>query len=81
VPISSIPTWYAGVHVKFMCETCRQKSPRLGQPTAAAGGDGDGSVREVGALGDVDPDLAIDDPELEDDTDLGLDEADEAAEE
>ena len=28
-PISAIPTWLAGAKVKFQCEECRQKNPRI----------------------------------------------------
>ena len=28
-PISSIPPWLAGASVKFQCEECRQKHPRV----------------------------------------------------
>ena len=28
-PISSIPAWMAGATVKFQCEECRQKHPRI----------------------------------------------------
>lgn len=28
-PISTIPTWLAGSKVKFQCEECRQKHPRI----------------------------------------------------
>lgn len=28
-PISTIPTWMAGAKVKFQCEECRQKHPRI----------------------------------------------------
>ncbi len=27
-PIKSVPSWLAGVNVRFTCETCRQKHPR-----------------------------------------------------
>jgi len=66
VPISAIPSWYANVNVKFTCDTCRQKSPRLGQPAPASLADGD-SPRGDGALGvDIDPDLAVDDVDVDD---------------
>ena len=28
-PISTIPVWLAGAKVKFQCEECRQKHPRI----------------------------------------------------
>src|SRR5260221_216815 len=28
-PISTIPSWLAGAKVKFQCEECRQKHPRI----------------------------------------------------
>ncbi|HEX5323209.1 MAG TPA: hypothetical protein VFW40_05435 [Capsulimonadaceae bacterium] len=42
-PIKSVPSWLAGVEVKFSCEACRQKHPRpfLG-PDAAAPARGGG---------------------------------------
>lgn len=81
VPISAIPSWYANVNVRFTCDTCRQKSPRLGQPVPASLADGDGPRNTDGALGvDVDPDLAVDDVEI-DDTDTEIDDADAETEE
>ncbi|MBC8102773.1 MAG: hypothetical protein H7Z41_09325 [Cytophagales bacterium] len=78
VPISAIPSWYANVNVRFTCDTCRQKSPRLGQPVAAA--DSDGPRSTDGAIGlDADPDLAIDDAEI-DDAELGVDDTEAEAE-
>lgn len=52
-PISSIPPWLAGAKVKFQCEECRQKHPRV--PGMAdleprrSGGDADdlGEISEV----------------------------------
>ena len=84
-PISSIPNWYATVNVRFTCDTCRQKSPRLGQSSAAApsaiAGDSE-TTGESGILGDADPDLALDDVEIEDDTeDISLDEVGDVEEE
>jgi hypothetical protein len=67
VPISAIPSWYANVNVKFTCDTCRQKSPRLGQPAPASLADGDSPRGADGALGvDIDPDLAVDDVDVDD---------------
>jgi len=77
-PISAIPSWYATVHVKFTCDVCRQKSPRLGQSVAAAssgGADGE-ALRDPALIGEVDGDgeLALDDvADLEEDPDLSLD--------
>lgn len=28
-PISSIPLWMCGIHVKFQCEECRQRHPKV----------------------------------------------------
>ncbi len=27
-PLKSVPTWLAGVNVRFSCESCRQRHPR-----------------------------------------------------
>ena len=79
VPISAIPSWYANVNVRFTCDTCRQKSPRLGQPAPASLSDGDGPRSTDGALGvDIDPDLAVDDVEIDD---AEIDDADAETEE
>lgn len=74
VPISAIPAWYANVAVKFTCDQCRQKSPKLtaGLPVAetesprssAVDTDGEGE----GALDDIDiedADTEIDDADLD----------------
>jgi hypothetical protein len=76
-PISAIPSWYATVRVKFTCDVCRQKSPRLGQSVAAAAAAEPEAARDPALLGEVDgdDDLALEDAEIEDDADVSLDEA------
>jgi len=83
-PITAIPNWYAQVRVKFICDDCRQKSPRLVAaatlPAAAAvPPDETTRIAEVGEVGD-EVEAAIDDvidPEL--DAELGTDEPEEEA--
>jgi hypothetical protein len=67
LPISTIPNWYANVHVKFTCDLCRQKSPRLAASAATAdaevvraSGEGDGEIEP--ALDEIE----VDDIEIED---------------
>jgi hypothetical protein len=75
VPISAIPSWYANVNVRFTCDTCRQKSPRLGQPAPASLTDGEGArSSDI----DLDPELAGDDVEIDD---AEMDDADAEVEE
>ena len=86
-PISAIPNWYAQVRVKFTCDACRQKSPRLATapPAFAAGGPAVAVVAVVAPVIADDPDAALDpdalDPEAEADLDEDVEaEADEADE-
>jgi Zn finger protein HypA/HybF involved in hydrogenase expression len=67
VPMSAIPGWYAKVNVRFTCDNCRSKSPRLaaGAPDAPAG------VSGV----DLDLEAANEDTDA-DDADLELEEDD-----
>lgn len=69
-PIKSVPSWLAGVDVKFTCEACRQKHPRpfLGPDTVAPvrGGRrvGDDAEEETGlavVAADADEDAPIED--------------------
>ena len=51
-PISSIPPWLAGAKVKFQCEECRQKHPRVPgmadlEPRRAADADEVADVHDV----------------------------------
>ena len=74
-PISSIPPWLAGAKVKFQCEECRQKHPRVPgmaelEPRRTAA-----DAEELGDVGEV-----VDDHEEEAEEDL-VDEAEEPAEE
>lgn len=51
-PISSIPPWLAGAKVKFQCEECRQKHPRvpgMADLEPRRGGD----IDELGELNEV----------------------------
>ena len=51
-PIPAIPAWYAQVRVRFTCDTCRQKSPRLSAlPTTLT------PERVVAGADDVEPGL------------------------
>ena len=83
-PIAAIPNWYAQVRVKFTCDACRQKSPRLATapPAFAAGGP---AVAVAAPVIVGDPDAALDpdalDPDAEADPDEDVEaEADEADE-
>lgn len=64
-PISSIPPWMAGASVKFQCEECRQKHPRvpgmLELETRRAAVD----VDELGELAQVADDTGDEDAEEE----------------
>ena len=68
-PIKSVPSWLAGVDVKFSCEACRQKHPRpfLGPDSAAPvrggrrdEGEEEGAITAV-ASADGDEDAPIED--------------------
>lgn len=80
MPISAIPAWYANVNVKFTCDSCRQKSPRLSPtlPSAEAAetprvaGSIDSELDAEPALEDIDVDdleIELDDAEAEADAD------------
>ena len=74
-PISSIPPWLAGAKVKFQCEECRQKHPRVPgmaelEPRRTAV-----DAEELGELGEV-----VEEVEEETEEEL-VDEAEEASEE
>ena len=70
VPISSIPSWYANVNVRFFSEAAKPKSPALApapiEVPVAATEDGDES--EAPLEDDID-DLEIDEADLDDETD------------
>jgi hypothetical protein len=79
-PISSIPSWYANVHVKFVSDAARNKSGLLPAPPAAPDPDELEETEESEAteisLEDVDEDLAatvvdidFDEAEVEGDAD------------
>jgi hypothetical protein len=70
VPIPAIPGWYAAVNVRFTCDTCRQKSPKLAAPVPAAVVD---TPRAALVDGDGENEPALDDIDVED---LGLEDAD-----
>jgi hypothetical protein len=52
-PISSIPPWMAGASVKFQCEECRQKHPRVPGMLELETRRGSASVDELGDLAEV----------------------------
>ena len=71
VPIPAIPGWYANVNVRFTCDTCRQKSPKLAAPVPPVDAD---SPRAALADGETEGDEpALDDIDVDD---IELDEAD-----
>lgn len=70
-PISSIPPWMAGASVKFQCEECRQKHPRVPGMLELETRRGSASVDELGDLAEV----------AEEPADEAEDEAEEEAEE
>jgi hypothetical protein len=74
-PMPSIPGWYAGVRVKFSCDTCRQRSPRaaaapVAEPeerrSVAAEADAEPLDEEEAEVEVDDVDLEIEDPEVAD---------------
>lgn len=71
-PISAIPSWYANVAVRFTCDNCRQKSPRLAAAAPALEIDSpraaiiDPETDAEPALEDIDvDDIEIEDGDLE----------------
>ena len=79
-PISAIPSWYANVNVKFSCDNCRQKSPRLtpalatadNETPSAASGSIDSELDAEPALEDIDVDdieIELDDADADSDSD------------
>lgn len=74
-PIPSIPGWYAGVKVKFSCDACRQKSPRLTALPSA-----DSASSRPAAVVEPDAEPVLEDVDLEaeaaQDLDVDLDEPD-----
>lgn len=70
LPIPTIPNWYANVHVKFTCDLCRQKSPRLAASMVAAEAD---SARSSSGEGDGEIEPALDEIEVDD---IEMDDAD-----
>jgi hypothetical protein len=50
-PITTIPAWLAGADVKFQCEECRQKHPRV--PGMAEAEPRRGIASDVDELGDL----------------------------
>jgi len=74
-PISSIPTWLATANVKFQCEECRQKHPRVsGMPEVEPRRTVD-EIDELNELGEIVEE--VEDEEVEDDM---ADETDDHAE-
>ena len=73
-PVKSVPSWLAGVNVRFTCESCRQKHPRGMpglEPTIAgrAGYNGASSGEDAEAPGELVEDEPADD--LDSDTEEG----------
>jgi hypothetical protein len=69
-PISSIPPWLAGAKVKFQCEECRQKHPRvpgMADLEPRRGGD----VDEMGDLNEVVEEVEEEAEEEEESEDYG----------
>ncbi|HVK02507.1 MAG TPA: hypothetical protein VM490_03480 [Armatimonadaceae bacterium] len=64
VPMTAIPNWYATVRVKFTCDTCRQKSPRMNAAAPAAEVEAN---RESAVDTDLEEGLEDEDVEAEDD--------------
>lgn len=70
-PMPAIPNWYANVRVRFACDACRQKSPRLtaavpplegiAQTEPASALDDDAEA----ATDDIDADAEAEDVELD----------------
>jgi hypothetical protein len=52
-PISAIPPWLAGAKVKFQCEECRQKHPRVPGMAELESRRNVGEVDELGDLAEV----------------------------
>jgi hypothetical protein len=52
-PISSIPTWLAGATVKFQCEECRQKHPRVPGMLELESRHSKAEVDELGEIAEV----------------------------
>jgi len=52
-PISSIPPWLAGAKVKFQCEECRQKHPRVPGMADLEPRRGGADADELGDLNEV----------------------------
>ncbi len=63
-PISCIPAWLANATVKFQCEECRQKHPRVPGLAEIEPRRGAADVDELGELGDIVDDAG--DEEMED---------------
>lgn len=70
-PISSIPAWMAGAKVKFQCEECRQKHPRVPGMMDIEPRRGIGAVDELGDLGDIVEDAGDDMDDEDEAEDMG----------
>ncbi len=67
-PIAAIPTWLAGATVKFQCEECRQKHPRIPGMADLELRRGAVEVDELSVLGEVaddGEDMDEDEPEVD----------------
>jgi hypothetical protein len=75
VPMPSIPGWYAGVNVRFSCDACRQKSPRLNALPAV-----DSAPLRSAVVADTDAEPILEDADLEadavEDIDVDVDDSD-----
>ena len=60
-PISSVPPWLAGAKVKFQCEECRQKHPRVPGMADLEPRRGLSDVDELGELGEIAEEVADED--------------------
>ena len=70
VPMTAIPNWYATVRVKFTCDTCRQKSPRM---NAVAANEAE-PARDSAVDTDLEEGLDDEDTEAEEDVEIELEE-------
>ena len=64
-PISSIPPWLASAKVRFQCEECRQKHPRVPGMAEIEPRRIVNDVEELGDLAEVTEDVAEDEVEEE----------------
>jgi hypothetical protein len=65
-PISTIPAWLAGAKVKFQCEECRQKHPRIPGMADVDIHRSLHELEELNHIGEV-AEIALEEDELEED--------------